>query len=317
MSREFGEQSTTDEVLEGIDLTGKVAIVTGASGGLGEETARALAAKGASVTIAARDMARAEKTAAGIRESTGNHQVDVGEMELDKPDSVRAFASDWLSKHNELNLLINNAGVMACPLSRTPEGWEMQFATNHLGHFLLTCLLSPALVKGAPARVVNLSSGGHNFAPVDFDDIHFNEREYQKFVSYGQSKTANILFSIELDNRLKDRGVRANAVHPGVIMTDLGRHMSQEDIDSLMNNRPEGSPPMTMKEIPQGAATSVWMASAPELEGVGGQYAQDCQLVAPDADAGAGGWAAWAQGDENAARLWKMSEEMLGETFDI
>ena len=315
---ELGEQTTTNEVLEGIDLTGKVAIVTGASGGLGAETARALASKGASVTIAARDLTRAQAMADQIKESTGNPNVDVGEVELDKPDSVRAFAKNYLANHDSLNILINNAGVMACPLNRTSEGWEMQFATNHLGHFLLTCLLSPALIKGAPARVVNLSSGGHNFAPVNFDDIHFNNRDYDKFQSYGQSKTANILFSIELDNRLKDRGVRVNAVHPGVIMTDLGRHMSEEDIQAIMGNRPEGSPEMVFKEIPAGAATSVWMATSPQLEGVGGQYAQDCTLVEPDAtDAGTGGWAKWAQGAEDARRLWSMSEEMLGEKFDV
>ncbi|MBT4162538.1 MAG: SDR family NAD(P)-dependent oxidoreductase [Gammaproteobacteria bacterium] len=314
----FGSQTTTDEVLKGIDLTGKIAIVTGASGGLGAETARALASKGCSVTIAARDLSRAEAMAAEIRTSTGNDSIDVGELELDKPDSVRRFASNYLANHDSLNILINNAGVMACPLDRTAEGWEMQFATNHLGHFLLTCLLSPALVNGAPARVVNLSSGGHNFGPIDFDDIHFNHRDYDKFASYGQSKSANILFSIELDNRLKDRGVRANAVHPGVIVTDLGRHMTQEDIEAITGNRPEGSPPMEYKEVPAGAATSVWLATSPELEGTGGQYAQDCQLVAPDGpEAGTGGWASWAQGDDNAARLWTLSEGMLGETFNI
>ena len=315
---ELGQQTTTTDVLQSIDLSGKVAIVTGASGGLGAETARALASKGAAVTIAARDLTRAQAMADQIKESTGNPNVDVGELELDKPNSVRAFANNYLANHTELNLLINNAGVMACPLSRTEQGWEMQFATNHLGHFLLTCLLSPALVTGSPARVVNLSSGGHNFAPVDFDDIHFNHRDYDKFQSYGQSKTANILFSIELDNRLKDRGVRVNAVHPGVIMTDLGRHMSEEDIQAITSNRPEGSPEMVFKEIPAGAATSVWMATSPDLEGVGGQYAQDCGLVDPDAaDAGTGGWAKWAQGTDDARRLWRMSEEMLGETFDI
>lgn len=313
----FGSQTTTDEVLDGIDLTGQVAIVTGASGGLGAETARALAAKGAHVTIAARDMTRASAMAEEIKSATGNPNIDVGELELDKPASVRKFAASYLASHDALNILINNAGVMACPLSRTPEGWEMQFATNHIGHFLLTCLLSPALVKGAPARVVNLSSGGHNFGPVDFDDIHFNHRDYDKFQSYGQSKTANILFSIELDNRLRDRGVRVNAVHPGVIITDLGRHMSEEDIAAIMDNQPEGSPPMEFKEVPAGAATSVWMATSPELAEVGGQYAQDCGLVAPDnEEAGTGGWAKWAQGNDNAARLWALTEEMLGEQFN-
>jgi NAD(P)-dependent dehydrogenase (short-subunit alcohol dehydrogenase family) len=305
-------------VLESADLTGQVAIVTGASGGLGEETARALASKGASVTIAARDLKRAEKAAEQIKKNTGNKNIYVGELELDKPESVRRFARSFLGKQAKLNILINNAGIMACPLTRTEEGWELQFATNHLGHFLLTNLLVPALLDGTPSRIVNLSSGGHNFAPVDFDDIHFRDRNYDKFQSYGQSKTANILFSIALDNRLKDRGVRANAVHPGVIMTDLGRHMSEEDIQAIMGNRPEGSPEMVFKEVPAGAATSVWMATAPELHDVGGQYAQDCGLVDPNLnDAGAGGWAKWAQGDENANRLWRMSEELIGETFHI
>jgi NAD(P)-dependent dehydrogenase (short-subunit alcohol dehydrogenase family) len=318
MPTQLDETTTTDDVLQNIDLSGKVAVVTGASGGLGEETARALASRGAHVTIAARDATRAQAAADRITASTGNSHVDVGTIELDKPASVRQFAEAFLAGHGQLNLLINNAGVMACPLARTAEGWEMQFATNHLGHFLLTCLLSPALVAGAPARVVNLSSGGHNFAPVDFDDIHFNEREYHKFASYGQSKTANILFTIELDRRLKDRGVRANAVHPGVIMTDLGRHMTDEDREALIANRPAGSSPMVFKEIPAGAATSVWAAVAPELDGVGGQYALDCHLVDPkNTQAGTNSWAAWAQGEELAGRLWKVSEDTLGEPFDI
>lgn len=315
MNRQFGATSTTDEVLEGLDLSGKVAIVTGAAGGLGEETARALASKGAAVTIAARDLTRANSAAEKIKASTGNSDVNVGRLELDKPASVRAFAQNWLATHDWLNLLINNAGVMACPLTRTAEGWEMQFATNHLGHFLLTGLLAPALVAGAPARVVNLSSGGHNFAPVDFDDIHFNERDYDKFVSYGQSKTANILFTIELDKRLQDRGVRAIAVHPGVIQTDLGRHMTDADIEALIGNRGAA---LILKEIPAGAATSVWAAVAPELEGVGGQYALDCHLVDPaNTDPDADTWATWAQGEALSQRLWQVSEEILGETFDI
>ncbi len=315
---EYGSNTTTDEILEGIDLTGKVAIVTGASSGLGAETARALASKGASVTIAARDIARAEATATDIRASTGNVNVDVNELHLDKPASVRAFATKFLRNNDSINLLINNAGVMACPLSRTEEGWEMQFATNYLGHFLLTCLLSPALIAGAPARVVNLSSAVHLRSGIDFDDIHFNNREYDKLVSYGQSKTANILFSIELDRRLKDRGVQANAVHPGIIVTDLGRHMTEEDVAALMAGRPADSPPMVFKEVPAGAATSVWAAVAPELEGIGGQYALDCRLVDPENnEPGTDMWAEWAQGEELAARLWTATEEMLGQTFSL
>ncbi len=217
----FGHDTTTDEVLAGIDLTGKRAIVTGGSTGLGEETARALASRGAAVTLAVRDAAKGEAAAGRIRASTGNKNIDVGIVELSVPDSVRAFAKTWLANTKKLNLLINNAGIMACPLARTREGWEMQFATNHLGHFLLTCLLVPALRAGDNARVVNLSSAGHHMSNVDFDDPHFERRDYEKWASYGQSKTANILFSVELNKRLAKDGITANAVHPGAIGPDV------------------------------------------------------------------------------------------------
>ncbi len=183
----FGFESTTDEVLDGISLEGRRAVITGTSGGLGAETARAMAARGAAITLAARNLEKLEAVAASIRESTGNPNVDIGELDLTVPDSVRRFATNWLESHDSLNLLINNAGIMACPLTRTPEGWELQFATNHLGHFLLTALLAPALVAGAPARVVNLSSGGHRFGGIDFDDLHYERRDYDKWQAYGQS----------------------------------------------------------------------------------------------------------------------------------
>ena len=226
----FGKDTTAAEVSEGIDCAGMRAVVTGASGGLGAETARVLALRGAAVTLTARDVPKAEAVAEEIRAATANANVDVMALDLAVPDSVRAFAKQYLQTHDAITHLINNAGVMACPLARTAEGYEMQFATNHLGHFLLTGLLEPALRKGAPGRIVNLSSRGHVFSPIVFDDIQFDSREYDKWSAYGQSKTANVLFSVELDRRLAAEGIRAFAVHPGAIMTELSRHMTQDDL---------------------------------------------------------------------------------------
>lgn len=313
----YGPETTTDEVIEGVDLSGRVAIVTGASGGLGAETARALAARGARVTIAARDLAKAENAAEEIRTSTGNSEVDVLGLELTLPDRVRESAKQWLADHDELNLLINNAGVMACPLDRTAEGWEFQFATNHLGHFLFTGLLVPALVHGAPARIVNLSSAGHRMSPVVFDDIHYEDRPYDKWESYGQSKTANILFSVALNARLAGKGVSAYAVHPGMIMTELGRHMGQQDLEDLMSKRPAGTK-MEWKSVEAGAATSVWAATATELEGQGGRYLEDCGVARPKkTEEDVAGYADYAVDAEAAERLWRVSEETLGEEFDF
>ena len=236
----FGKETTTDDVLEGIDLTGKLVLVTGASGGIGAETARALATAGASVTLAARNVSKAEGVAVEIRTSTGNPAVDVLELVLDQPDRVREAAKVYLAGHDKLHLLINNAGVMACPLERTAAGWEMQFATNHMGHFLFTCLLAPILRAAAPARIVNLSSAGHRFSGIVFDDIHYERRPYDKWEAYGQSKTANVLFSVELDRRLGAAGVHVYAIHPGLIMTELARHMSQDDLKELARRPPAG-----------------------------------------------------------------------------
>ncbi len=312
----FGHDTTTDEVLEGIDLTGKRALVTGASGGLGEETARALASKGAAVTIGARDLAKAQGVADKIKQSTGNDAVDVLDLELSIPDRVRQAAAEYLSRYDALNILINNAGVMACPLTRTPEGWELQLATNHFGHFLFTCLLAPALKNGAPARVVNLSSAGHRLSPVDFDDPHYENRDYDKWAAYGQAKTANVLFSVELNKRLSGQGVTANAVHPGGIQTDLGRHLSPEDIEALMS-QVSGGGEFDFKTVPAGAATSTWAATSPDLEGRGGLYLEDCH-VAEVTEGGFGtseGVVPYAVDAGNGAKLWTLTEKALGETF--
>ena len=315
--RSFDALSTTEQVLDGIDLSGKTVIVTGCSSGLGAETARALAAKGASVTMTGRNLEKTQAVADGIRESTGSDQLEVRRLELDVPDSVRAFAKGWLTDHDTLSLLINNAGVMACPEMRTAEGWEHQFATNHLGHFLLAGLLAPALKAGAPARIVNVSSGGHRFSDVDYDDVHFERRDYDKFVAYGQAKTANVLHAVELDRRLGPAGVHAVAIHPGVIMTELSRHMDADDIKAITGSRGADQPPMVFKAVEAGAATQVYAATAPELEGRGAIYLEDCQVSGTTPPDGSLGCSAYALDPDNAARLWAYSEELLGEEFDL
>ncbi len=311
----FNHETTTDQVLEGIDLRGKVAIVTGSSGGLGAEAARSLASKGAAVTITARDLAKGESVAESIRSSTGNAAIEVRPLELGSPESIREFAKGWLSEHGELHILINNAGVMAGPLGRTERGFELQFGTNHLGHFLLTGLLTPALIAGAPSRVVCVSSGGHRFSPVVFEDPNYESRAYDKWEAYGQAKTANILHAVELDRRLKGRGVRSYAIHPGGIMTELGRHLDAEDIKMLTER--SSSAGIQWKEVPAGAATEVYAATAPELAETGAVYLEDCGIadISNDMEQ-SGGVAAYALDTDNAKRLWEISEELLGERFD-
>lgn len=312
--RSFGAETTASEVVAGRDLSRVSALVTGGSGGLGAETARALAEGGARVTVTARDVPKGEKVVQEIRDATGNERVDVLPLELASPDSVRAFAKAYAQRHGSLSVLVNNAGVMACPLERTPQGWELQLATNHLGHFLLTGLLVPLLRESAPSRVVSVSSRGHRFSPVVFDDLHYERRPYDKWEAYGQSKTANVLFAVELDRRLAEAGVRANAVHPGAIVTELGRHLSAEDIETLRSRTPGGK--LTWKSVPAGAATSVWAATAPELEGRGGLYLEDCHVgrerTSEDQE---DGYQPWARDPEAAARLWTVSESLVGETF--
>lgn len=314
LDRNFDKDSTAEQVSAGIDLSGRRALVTGASGGLGAETARVLALRGAAVTLTARDVAKATGVASEIRSSTGNDAVDVMELELSVPASVRAFARQYLERHDALHLLINNAGVMACPLARTAEGWEMQFATNHLGHFLLAGLLLPALSAGAPSRVVSVSSRGHRFSPVVFEDIHFEKRPYDKWAAYGQAKTANVLFALEWERRFGPAGIHAYALHPGAIVTELGRHLAPEDVQELQSRAPDGG--FEWKTIPCGAATSVYAATAPELEGRGGLYLDDCQIASPRrSEDDPAGYEAWAMDAEAAERLWQVSEATLHESF--
>ncbi len=304
-------ETTTDEVLAGVDLHGKVAIVTGASTGLGLETARALASVGAHVVLAGRDAARIGAAADTIRERVPDAQLEPGALDLTSLDSVREFAQWFAEDHDRLHLLINNAGVMYTPFEHTAEGFEMQFGTNHVGHFLLTNLLVPLLLADPPSRVVNLSSGGHMGSDIVWDDINFERRDYDKFASYGQSKTANILFSVELDRRLGESGVHAYAVHPGMIATELGRHMTRDDFQALMDrakSSPSGGMPV-YKTVEQGAATSVWAATAPELDDQGGTYLADAEVTEDHAP--------WARDPESAARLWTLSEELVDQKFDF
>lgn len=303
-TREFGASSTTDDVLAGIDLTGKRAIVTGASGGLGAETARALASQGCAVTLAARDVDKAATVVDSIRCNHPGAAVEIGELELARSDSVRRFVQRWTADHEALQILILNAGVMACPLTRTVEGFELHFATNHLGHFQLTRDLIGVLQAGAPARVISVSSGAHVLSPVVFDDIHYERREYDPWTAYAQSKTANVLFAIELERRYRDIGIRAFAVHPGMIATDLGRHLTPESIAEIMSRASGAGEPL--KTVAQGAATAVWAATAPELEERGALYLADCTIVPPTED-GSPGHAAHAVDPEAARRLWAIS----------
>lgn len=326
----FGFESTAEEVAAGADLRGQVAVVTGASSGLGVETARVLAGRGATVVCAARDLDKAEAAARGIREATGNQAVEVVRLELGSLPSVRACAQAILSRHQAIHLLLNNAGVMACPLGRTEQGFELQLGTNHLGHFLLTGLLSPALRRGAPARIVCVSSSGHRFGPVDFDDPHYQRRPYDKWQAYGQSKTANIWHALGLDRRLGGDGVRAFAIHPGMIVTELGRHLTDDDRKALLERVAAaakaaeregrtgggagGGP--RWKQPAQGAATQVWAATAPELAGRGGLYLEDCHVAGPSPEPMAPvGYAPWALDAAAAERLWGVSEAMVGERF--
>jgi NAD(P)-dependent dehydrogenase (short-subunit alcohol dehydrogenase family) len=292
----FGFSSTADEVARGIDLSGRRAIITGATSGIGIETARTLAATGAQVTLAVRNTAAGDATAADITATTGNKGIHVARLDVSDRTSVDAFVQAW---EGPLHILVNNAGIMATPkLERTPEGWEMQFATNYLGHFALTTGLYDALAADGNARIVVVSSSGHLISPVVFDDINFRYRPYDPLVAYGQSKTATVLFAVEATRRWAADSITANALMPGAIATNLQRHTGGLK-----------TPPERRKTPQQGAATSVLLATSPQLEGIGGRYFEDCNEAIPvsDSNGWASGIAPYALDTANAERLWDES----------
>jgi NAD(P)-dependent dehydrogenase (short-subunit alcohol dehydrogenase family) len=300
----FTRETTAAEVIAGVDLSGRRAVVTGGASGIGVETARALAAAGAEVTLAVRNLEAGRRTAAEITAKTGNAGVFVAPLELADRASVRAFAANW---DGPLHILVNNAGVMAEPLTRTPEGWEHQFATNHLGHFGLALGLHPALAAAGNARIVSVSSSGHQSSDIVFDDIHFERRPYDPRSAYGQSKTANVLFAVEATKRWAPDGITANALMPGGIRTALQRHVDLDE-DPRLKEIYDTYP---WKTVEQGAATSVLLAASPLLDGVGGRYFEDCNEATADVVLGVSGVAAYALDPETATRLWEVSLEHL------
>lgn len=304
---------TALEVVDGVDLSGRRVIVTGGHSGIGLETTRALAGAGAEIIVPARDPARAR---AVLAEIDGN--ISVASMDLADLASVRTFADEVRAANKALHLLINNAGIMACPETRIGPGWEAQFAVNHIGHFVLTRALEPLLVAANGARVVALSSIAHRRCGIFWDDIHFRTEPYDKWAAYGQSKTANALFARDLDARLKSKGVRAFSVHPGGIMTPLQRHLEKEEMVAMGWIDECGEIPPRVRAFfktpEEGAATTVWCATSPALDGLGGVYCEDCNIAAPaDAANPMKGVHPWAANDEDAARLWRETEKMLAD----
>jgi NAD(P)-dependent dehydrogenase (short-subunit alcohol dehydrogenase family) len=311
----FGAFTPAREVVAGHDLTGKSAVVTGAATGIGVETARALAEAGCAVTLAVRNREAGEAAAADINRTAKAARASVGPLDLSDLASVRAFAAEW--GDDPLHILINNAGVMACPQSYTGDDLEMQIGTNHFGHALLTLSLARALEKGAAAgrtaRVVELTSIGHRRSGINWDDPHYRSRAYDKWESYGQSKTANSLFAVGFNQRFADRGVTANAVMPGGIMTPLQRHLPREEMIAFGWIDEAGKIAEGFKTTEQGASTSVWAAVGPELEGVGGLYLENCAQAEPaNPDVPHGGVWPWALDPEGADRLWAITKDTIG-----
>lgn len=312
----FNERSTAEEVIKGIDLTGKIAIVTGGNTGIGLETTKTLASAGATVIVPARDVEKAKKNLTGIP------NVEIEAMDLINPKSIDAFAEQFLATRRPLHLLINNAGIMWVPLRRDSRGIESQLATNHLGAFQLVARLWPALKKANGARVVNVSSQGHQFASFNFEDPNFISRDYDTLQAYGQSKTANNLFAVALDKRGKEFNVRAYALHPGSIYgTELGREASPEIFQKLGFCDADGNilPDVlaSLKTIPQGAATTIWCATSPLLENMGGVYCEDADIAALTMDTGSSGVNPYSLDEGSAERVWDLSEELTGVYFDV
>jgi NAD(P)-dependent dehydrogenase (short-subunit alcohol dehydrogenase family) len=298
ITTDFSAQSTAAEVVHGTDLTGRRAVVTGATSGIGVETARALASAGADVTLAVRDTEAGQRTADDLTAGTGNTKIHVARLDLADPASVGAFVTAW---DGPLHILINNAGVLTTTEKRTPEGWELQFATNHLGHFALATGLHPALAAAGGARVVSLSSNGHLEAPLDLDDLDFRKRPYDALKAYGRSKTATALFAVEAQRRWAADGITTNTANPGAVMTNLARDYSPEDLAAAAAN-------FEFKTPEQGAATSVLLATAASLEGIGGRYFEDCEEAEPHTPARPFyGVADHALDPEQAGRLWRES----------
>jgi len=325
MVNAFGSISTTDEVLSGVNLDGKRILVTGVSAGLGVETARSLVAHGAQVVGAARDLAKAKAATEQVREDAAANggSFELVELDLANLKSVRACADGLLAKGDPFDVIIANAGVMATPFGHTADGFETQFGTNHLGHFVFVNRLASLIRTGG--RLINLSSAGHRFANVDVEDPNFERTPYDPWVAYGRSKTANILFAVAFDKRHRERGVRAAAVHPGAIHTELGRHVDLSQFQEMieqMNQQlaAEGKPPFQLKTIPQGAATSVWAAVVAPADEIGGRYCENCHVgnIVPDhvainpVNEGVRGY---ALDPKSADALWKKSEELVGESF--
>ena len=323
MANVLGATSTTEDVLSGVNLKGKRILVTGASAGLGVETARALAAHGAHVVGAARDLTKAEGATAQVRKDAAANggSFELVALDLANLKSVRACADGLLAKGEPFDVIIANAGVMATPFGHTADGFETQFGTNHLGHFVLVNRIAPLIRAGG--RLINLSSAGHRYSNVDLNDPNFEHTPYEPFVAYGRSKTANILFAVAFDDRHRERGVRAAAVHPGAIQTELARYVDadrlQALIDRINKDMAAAGKAFHWKTVPQGAATSVWAAVVAPAEEIGGHYCEDChvgQIVPDDVAIGVSeGVRRYALDPKNAEALWKKSEELVGESF--
>ena len=324
MTAPFGAASTTDEVLAGADLRGKRILVTGVSAGLGVETARALAAHGALVVGAARNLAKAEAATAVVRADAAlGGGLELVELDLASLASVRACADALVAEGKPLDVIIANAGVMAAPFGHTADGFETQFGTNHLGHFVFVNRIASLLKPGG--RLVNLASSGHRFSNVDLEDPNFTRGDYDPWMAYGRAKTANILFAVEFDRRHKARGIRAAAVHPGGILTELTRHLADGTVEHMLDGinaelAAEGQPPVQWKTVPQGAATSVWAAVVAQGDEVGGKYCENCHVSTNVTDEPLNltkeGVRPYALDPENAKALWAKSEGLVGEAFN-
>jgi NAD(P)-dependent dehydrogenase (short-subunit alcohol dehydrogenase family) len=304
----------SEEVAGDADLSGKLVVITGGSAGIGVETARVLAKHGAKIVSVVRDQKKGQVAIELIRRSVPDADVELAVLDLFDLDSVRTGSGEIAGKYPKIDILINNAGVMAAPLSRTKEGLEIHLGTNFLGHFVLTSYLIDNLIKAAPSRIINLTSSAHRLSPYRLDDPFFEKEEYNKMVAYGQSKTASVLFALELDRRYKDRGVRATAVHPGLIDTELGRHFSEEEMVFLQTGIPEG---MSMKDVSQGAATTVWAATTPGFDDLAGRFCEDCAIAdeISDPDENGRGVLPHALDVGVAATLWNLGEQWSGEKF--